>query len=103
MFEMWKDVLLILFGGGLLIEFVRFLMKKGGEQQVIKEHQSSITCLQNENKVIKDRIHALEQSTSIRLTAIEVEIKNLSIDIQEISKDVKMILKHNIYQSEGEE
>jgi hypothetical protein len=59
-----------------------------------------LITLQRESDVLKERVYALEQSTSIRLTAIEVELKNLSADIQEISKDVKMILKRNIY---GEE
>ena len=98
--EFWKDILILLFGGGLLIEFFRYLIKKGGEQQTIKEHDACILNLQHDTELMKNRLHALEQSTSIRLTAIEVELKNLSVDIQDMAKDIKMILKRNIY---GEE
>jgi hypothetical protein len=100
MVDMWKDILLIVFGGGFIFEFIRIFKKKGCEQQIIKEHDTHLASLQHESDVLKERVYALEQSTSIRLTAIEVELKNLSADIQEISKDVKMILKRNIY---GEE
>jgi hypothetical protein len=98
--DMWKDILLVLLGGGLIIELFRFLLKKGGDNQVLTEHGNCIVDLQNDARLMKERLHALEQSTSIRLTAIEVELKNLSADIQEMSKDIKLILKRNIY---GEE
>jgi len=100
MVDMWKDILLIVFGGGFIFEFIRIFKKKGCEQQIIKEHDMHLVTLQRESDVLKERVYALEQSTSIRLTAIEVELKNLSADIQEISKDVKMILKRNIYEEE---
>lgn len=100
MSDMWKDILIFLFGGGLLIELIRYFIRKGSEKQIIREHDISIKNLKNDNLIMKDRIHALEQSTSIRLTAIEVELKNLSIDIQEISKDIKMILKRHIFNDE---
>ena len=101
MSELWKDILIWLFGGGLAIEAIRYLVKRGGEREIIREHQHCIDKLKNDSSLMKDRINALEQSTSIRLTAIEIELKNLSVDIQEISKDVKMILKKNIYNEEG--
>lgn len=93
----WKDALIMLFGSGLLIQLIKYLTKKGRDKRIIEEHSSHIVNLQLDNVRIKEKISELEQSTSIRLTAIEVELKNLSASLVDISKDVKMILKKNIF------
>lgn len=92
-----KDILLVLFGSGLLIEFIRYVFKRGEDRRVVEEHSHSIDKLQKDYNTIREKLGNLEQSTSIRLTAIEVQLKNIEVSLTDVSKDVKLILKSNIY------
>jgi hypothetical protein len=92
-----KDILLVLFGGGLLIEVARVLSKRGEDKNVIITHGKEIGKLKKDYDLIREKLGNLEQSTSIRLTAIEVQLKNIEVSLTDVSKDVKLILKSNIY------
>lgn len=95
-----KDILLVLFGGGLLAEVIRYATKRGKDGNIIEEHGKSIVRLQKDYRKMKDKLVDLEQSTSIRLTAIEVQLRNIETSLVDVSKDVKLILKSNIYKEE---
>lgn len=95
-----KTILLWLFGGFTVIDVIRLLVARGRQCRVIEEHDERIDMLEKQQKVSEKELSLLKESTSIRLATIEVEIKNLHTSILDLSKDVKQLLRVQLYGDE---
>lgn len=92
-----KTILLWLFGGFTVIDVIRLLVARGRQCRVIEEHDERLDALENKQASSDKELSMLKESTSIRLATIELEIKNLHTSILDLSKDVKQLLRVQIY------
>ena len=92
-----KTILLWLFGGFTIIDIIRLLVARGRQCRVIEEHDERIDTLEKQQKASEKELSMLKESTSIRLATIELEIKNLHTSIIDLSKDVKQLLRVQLY------
>jgi len=99
--EQWKDVLILLFGGGWALQLMAHFIKKGEDKQIREKQIKDINNLKIESIKFAERLNALEYSTAVKLATIEAKLYDLSIDMIDIKKDIKLILKANIYKEEG--
>jgi len=99
--EQWKDVLILLFGGGWALQLMAHFIKKGEDKQIREKQIKDISNLKIESSKFAERLNALEYSTAVKLATIETKLYDLSIDMIDIKKDIKLILKANIYKEEG--
>ena len=99
--EQWKDVLILLFGGGWALQLMAHFIKKGEDKQIREKQIKDISNLKIESSKFAERLNALEYSTAVKLATIEAKLYDLSIDMIDIKKDIKLILKANIYKEEG--
>lgn len=99
--EQWKDVLILLFGGGWALQLIAHFIKKGEDKQIREKQIKDISNLKVESSKFAERLNALEYSTAVKLATIETKLYDLSIDMIDIKKDIKLILKSNIYREEN--
>ena len=99
--EQWKDVLILLFGGGWALQLMAHFIKKGEDKQIREKQIKDISNLKIESSKFAERLNAIEYSTAVKLATIEAKLYDLSIDMIDIKKDIKLILKANIYKEEG--
>ena len=99
--EQWKDVLILLFGGGWALQLMAHFIKKGEDKQIREKQIKDISNLKIESSKFAERLNALEYSTAVKLATIEAKLYDLSIDMIDIKKDIKLILKANIYREEN--
>lgn len=94
---MTKTVLLWAFGSFTAIDLIRLLVAKGKQNRLMEEHDKRIDLLEKQQKTVEKELTLLKESTSIRLATIEVEIKNISASIIGLTKDVKQLLRVQVY------
>lgn len=97
----WKDIVILLFGGGWAIQLINHFVKKGEDKQILLKTTKDLCSVKEQQSKISERMNALEYSTAVKLATIEAKLYDLSVDMIDIKKDIKLILKANIYREEN--
>jgi hypothetical protein len=97
----WKDIVILLFGGGWAIQLIRHFVKKGEDKQILLKTTKDLRDVKEQQSKISERMNALEYSTAVKLATIETKLYDLSIDMVDIKKDIKLLLKANIHREEN--
>lgn len=94
------EIILALTGGGAIGFLLRVVSNKAKQEKVIEQHDKDIECLKTNQVMLKDDLKKVEGGTNVRLTRIETQVTAIQTQQTEISKDVKLILKKNVYGGE---
>lgn len=97
----WKDIVILLFGSGWAIQLINHFVKKGEDKQILLKTIKDLHNVKEQQSKISERMNALEYSTAVKLATIEAKLYDLSVDMIDIKKDIKLILKANIYREEN--